>query len=100
MTSDGVSLATLTGHNKPIESSKFSPNGNYVVSGSADRLLKVWDTSTFECILTFLGHNDIVFETIFNKFDELIFSFSDDMIIKVWDLKKKHCIKTIGSECV
>jgi WD40 repeat protein len=37
---------TLTGHSRAVVSVAFSPNGNLVVSGSHDDLVKIWDTQT------------------------------------------------------
>ena len=40
-------MRTLTGHNSGrVLSVAFSPDGTRVVSGSADELVKIWDTAT------------------------------------------------------
>ena len=42
----GWQVHTLTGHLRPVRSVGFSPNGKHVVSGSDDKLVKIWDTET------------------------------------------------------
>jgi len=36
----------VAGHSGPVLSLDFSPNGKQFVSGSLDRLVKIWDTET------------------------------------------------------
>ena len=37
---------TLTGHSGNVYSAAYSPDGKHIVSGSADRTVKVWDSQT------------------------------------------------------
>ena len=39
-------MRTLTGHSGPVFSVVFSRDGNRVVSGSNDRLVKIWNAET------------------------------------------------------
>ena len=39
-------MRTLTGHTEIVFSVAFSRDGNRVVSGSGDTLVKIWDTET------------------------------------------------------
>jgi WD40 repeat protein len=43
--SRGEEVATLRGHEGPIRSVAFSPDGTRVVSGSDDQTIKLWDGS-------------------------------------------------------
>ena len=39
-------VCTLTGHTGMVMYVTFSPDGKRIVSGSADNLVKIWDTAT------------------------------------------------------
>ena len=48
-------MHTLTGHSDPVLVVAFSPNGNRVVSGSRDSLVKIWNTKTGAEVGSFVG---------------------------------------------
>jgi len=39
-------LKQMTGHQKPVVCVQFSPDGRYIVSGSFDKSIKLWDGYT------------------------------------------------------
>ncbi|MDR0656484.1 MAG: hypothetical protein LBG22_09250, partial [Treponema sp.] len=47
---------TLSGHTDGVISSAFSPDGKYIVSGSTDNTVKLWDTESGREIRTLSGH--------------------------------------------
>ena len=49
------SLFQLTGHSDRVYSVVFSPNGEYLASGSADNTIGVWRVSSGERIKTLKG---------------------------------------------
>ena len=51
------SLFKLTCHKHDVLSVVFSPNGEYLASGSADRTIGVWRVSSGERINTLTGHS-------------------------------------------
>ena len=51
----GRQVHTLIGHTKWVWSVAFSPNGNHVVSGSHDTVVKIWDTKTGVEVRSFVG---------------------------------------------
>ena len=77
---------TYEGHKNHIHAFKVSADYRYVVSGSADFTIKLWDTKTTKCIRTFEGHakavRDIDIIPGFNFADEnrLILSASSDKV--------------------
>ena len=48
----GQELHTLKGHNVPVFSVAFSPDGKRLASASQDRMVKVWDTQTGQELLS------------------------------------------------
>lgn len=55
----------------------------YIVSGSKDTTIKVWSTTSLECLGTLEGHSDAVRALAVG--DGWMVSGSFDKTIKVWD---------------
>jgi WD40 repeat protein len=48
-------LRTLTGHNNAVWAAAFSPDSRYIISGSANNDIKVWDAESFSEVHTITG---------------------------------------------
>ncbi|RNA21933.1 WD40 repeat, partial [Brachionus plicatilis] len=68
-------------------------NGN-IVSGSADKTIKIWDKDIFKCLKTINGHNDSVRCLAIMQNGNIV-SGSGDITIKIWDKDTFECLKTI-----
>ena len=72
-------------HSTAVYTVKFSPDGNTFATGSADKLIRLWDTQTKEHNLTFTGHKDSVSDIDFSPDGSLLASTSPDGTIVLWD---------------
>lgn len=96
-------IQTLTGHSDGgldwyagVTCIAFSPNQEWIVSGSEDHTIKVWELSTGQEIRTLAGHAGFFVRSIAIRPDgELLASAGDD-IIKLWDLKTGEEIRTLS----
>ncbi|XP_055810884.1 WD40 repeat-containing protein HOS15-like isoform X2 [Solanum dulcamara] len=62
----GCLLHSLNGHRKPVYSIAFSPNGEYLASGSWDKCMNIWSVKEAKIVKTFNGDGGI-FEVCWNK---------------------------------
>ena len=83
------------GHTSLINSIAISPDGKYIVSGSWDATIKIWDIKTGECLNTLEGHKDSVNSIVISPDGKYIVSASSDNTIKIWDFKTFEYIYTI-----
>ena len=51
-------IKTLRGHDHNVSSVAFLPSGDFIVSSSRDKSIKLWEVLTGYCIRTFTGHRD------------------------------------------
>jgi hypothetical protein len=50
-----VTGVRLVGHERPITAAAFSPDGQFLATGAADGVIKVWVVATGECLRTLEG---------------------------------------------
>ncbi|KAF2072614.1 hypothetical protein CYY_006073 [Polysphondylium violaceum] len=65
----------------------WSPDGNRVTAGSADRLVYVWDTNTTNLLYRLPGHSGTVNEVVFHPTEPIIASCSSDKTIYLGEIK-------------
>ena len=82
---EGGRLHSPIQHNTSVYTAKFSPDGNTFATGSADKLIRLWDTNTTKHNLTFTGHKDSVSDIDFSPDGTTLASASPDGRILLWD---------------
>jgi WD40 repeat protein len=87
----------LIGHTGLVLSVAVSPDGKWIASGSADKMVKIWDLQTGKIQATLRGHTDIVKSVAITPDGKQILSGSADSAILLWDLvTHKKAAKLIG----
>ena len=89
-------IESYTGHSGGVYSCAISHDNKFIVSGSSDKTLKVWDSETGNCIRTLSGHSVGVSSCAISHDNKLIVSGSSDNTLKVWDSETGNCIRTLS----
>ena len=82
---EGAVVVPQLGHTGSVEAVAFSPDGRFIVSGSGDRTLGLWDAANGALLKTFRGHDGPVYSVAFSPDGRFIVSGSDDQTLKLWD---------------
>jgi WD40 repeat protein/uncharacterized caspase-like protein len=79
-------IKTFLGHDDCIESVCFSPDNNYILSGSFDKTIRLWEIQTGNEVKVFMGHSGHVSSVGFSADGKSIVSASWDYSVKIWNL--------------
>jgi WD40 repeat protein len=71
----------------------FSPKGDIVASGTVERVVKLWDIRSGECIGTLEGHTYPVLSLSFSPDGNKLVSGSGDTSLIIWDLENRTKIR-------
>eukprot|EP00929_Paragymnodinium_shiwhaense_P048410 TRINITY_DN2447_c0_g1_i1.p1 TRINITY_DN2447_c0_g1~~TRINITY_DN2447_c0_g1_i1.p1 ORF type:complete len:916 (-),score=266.62 TRINITY_DN2447_c0_g1_i1:115-2862(-) len=77
---------TLNGHQKGVNCVEYAPTGEkpYLISGSDDFTVKIWDYQTKQCIQTLTGHTNNLSATLFHPTLPIILTAGEDGTVRVW----------------
>ncbi|KAI8872690.1 WD40 repeat-like protein [Ramicandelaber brevisporus] len=77
-------LGTLLGHKDFVLSVEFTFDDKYIISGSKDRTVQIWDSSTHEALALLSGHKDSVIGIGLNPAQPMFATASGDCKMKIW----------------
>jgi len=81
----GYARRALTGHNQAVQDVVISSDGQFALSASWDKTLRLWDLSAGVSVRTFVGHTSDVFSVAFSADNRQIVSAGRDKTINLWN---------------
>ncbi|KAG8786363.1 hypothetical protein FRC12_016675 [Ceratobasidium sp. 428] len=84
------------GHHDKITALAYSPDGAYIVSGSDDYTLRIWDARTGRMVGQPLdsGHTECISSASFSPDGTRVVSGSFDATIRIWDVDARRMLGT------
>ena len=76
----------LRGHTDTVKAVAFSPDGERVLTGSADGTARLWDAATGKALATLVGHTHMVRGVAFSPDGTRVLTGSDDNTARLWDV--------------
>ncbi|KAL3839717.1 hypothetical protein ACJIZ3_024308 [Penstemon smallii] len=86
---------SLYGHKLPVLCMDVSSDGDLLVSGSADKNIKIWGLDFGDCHKSIFAHADSVMAVKFVKHTHYMFSVGKDRLVKYWDADKFELLLTL-----
>ncbi|KAL0079977.1 guanine nucleotide-binding protein subunit beta-2-like 1 [Phycomyces blakesleeanus] len=81
----GIPRKSLLGHSHFVEDIAISSDGQFALSASWDKTLRLWDLNTGTTTRRFVGHTNDVLSVSFSADNRQIVSGSRDKTIKLWN---------------
>eukprot|EP00850_Spirogloea_muscicola_P004989 SM000022S07203 [mRNA] locus=s22:504694:512564:+ [translate_table: standard] len=90
-------IKKLRGHVNAVYCAIFDRTGQLVITGSDDRLVKIWSMETALCLTSCRGHEGDITDLAVNSDNKLVASSSNDWTVRVWRLPDGGPIAVLGT---
>jgi WD40 repeat protein len=91
----GRLLRTLEGHQAPVLSVVYHPDGQQLASGAHDNTVRIWEADSGRLLRTLKGHYSGVFAVAWLPPGRRLASCSQDGSIRIWDVESGRCLVTL-----
>ncbi|XP_048336119.2 uncharacterized protein LOC107406056 isoform X1 [Ziziphus jujuba] len=88
-------IKQIRGHRDAVYCAIFDRSGRYVITGSDDRLVKIWSMETALCLASCRGHEGDITDLAVSSNNCLVASSSNDFVIRVWRLPDGYPISVL-----
>lgn len=85
-------------HRDTIHGVRFSPDGQWLATASADRLVKLFRVSDGSPVRTFEGHTHHVLGVAWSLDGKLLASCGGDQTVKLWDVETGLAVRTMRGD--
>ncbi|MBK1985980.1 WD40 repeat domain-containing protein [Sphaerospermopsis aphanizomenoides BCCUSP55] len=87
-------IHTLMGHTHIVNSLAMSADGEFLISGSQDKTIRVWNLVNGQLVHTLKSHRDGIYAVALSPNKQIIASGSADKTIKLWHLETGELLGT------
>ena len=91
--SQEIEMILPIGHQDRINCLIFSNDGKYVLTGSNDNTIKLWDVNAAKELKTYIGHKDWITSITFLNDGEYFLSASNDNTVCLWNINQETPLK-------
>jgi len=91
----GRELRRFEGHAGPVFSVAFSPNGQYILTGSGDNTARLWAVRTGQEVRRFEGHTEPVTSVAVSPNGRFILTGSRDTTARLWDVQTAREVRRL-----
>ncbi len=70
-------------------------NGQYIATGSGEKIIKVWDIDAGLYLQSLSGHLSEINAITFSNTNKILATASVDRTVKIWDIATGKCLKTL-----
>lgn len=88
------SRLALHGHSGGVMRCVIAPDGRVAASVGADRVVKIWELDSGQCIARFVGHKETITDCTFFAAGRRLVTVSTDCTIRLWNIESQRCEQT------
>jgi len=91
----GATVERLEGHEGPVTSVAWSPDGRRVATGSWDNTARIWDATTGEVVRALEGHQGYVESVAWSPDGRRVATGSWDNTARIWDATTGEVVRAL-----
>ena len=88
-------LLRLRGHTRALLAVAWSPDDQWIATGSKDQTARIWNVSTGAEHRTLIGHNDSVQAVAFTPDGDILATGSGDGTVRLWSVPSGECLRVL-----
>jgi WD repeat-containing protein 48 len=94
-TNSTLTTSCVPGNKNSIYSLAMNRSGTLIVSGSTEKIIRIWDPRSSQKLMKLKGHADNVRSLLLSHDGTQCLSASSDGTVKLWSIGQQRCVTTI-----